>query len=217
MMPWKSLRRSEPEQRGLDVRRIRLEAEGRIEQLHVAVRNLLSLFRQKRPRLGAKTRPAGRRGGDFDTVIRTGDVDGRGCRPSNGRRRRAGRDRPPAAAPGKSAPVWLPASADTSCCCEATRTGSRILLAGLQVEIAGHVLLSRIDGSPIGVGIAVSGVFHLPAAPVDRQAGVAPFSVELDFVQKRPLPAAMQVQQARQLVVRLWESRRMPPCEPVAP
>lgn len=44
--PVEVVRRSQPQQRGFDVRGTRLEADGRIEQVHITVRRLLSLFWQ---------------------------------------------------------------------------------------------------------------------------------------------------------------------------
>ena len=46
--------RSQPEQRGFDMRSIRLEADGPLEQLHVTVRPLQRHLWQQRPRFGAK-------------------------------------------------------------------------------------------------------------------------------------------------------------------
>ena len=87
-----------------------------------------------------------------------------------------------------------------------------VLVAGLQVEIPRHVLLSRIDRSPIGVGIAVLGILHFPTAPVDRQTGVASLGVELNFFERGSLTSTVNLQQSRQLLCALWKpvERRHP-------
>ncbi len=78
--------------------------------------------------------------------------------------------------------------------------GIEVLIAGLQVGIPWHVILRRIDGSPLGVGIAFLGVLHFPAAPIDRQAGVSSSGIELNFMEKCSLTTTMQVQQTGQLL-----------------
>jgi hypothetical protein len=79
--------------------------------------------------------------------------------------------------------------------------------AGQQRGIALHIALRGIDGAPIGVGLPGLGVLDgidrpiapPPTAPVDRQRRVAPIREKLDFRQRRPLAAAVNVHHGREL------------------
>ena len=185
--------RSQPEQRGLDVRSIRLETDGRIEQLHVAVRRLHPHLRQQWPGFGAKTRSADGRGRGLHPVVRPGNAHGQvAAHRVSVNAQAAGIDfrlllqerQGASGSQREHVPVVVPGRLERI----------EVLLAGLEVEVTRHVLLRGIDRSPIRVRVALPGVLHFSAAPIDRETGVTPLGMELDLVQKGSLAPAVNVQ-----------------------
>ena len=195
---------AEPEERRFDVRGVRLESQRRLKHLHVAFRRLLSHLREQRPRLRPETRSADRGCSGPHPAVAAGDVHGEAAPHRVAvHTELVGVDfrlllqerQAPSGPQGEQVPIVVSGRVE--------RVDG--LVAGLEGEVARHVPLCWIDRPPVGVWVAVPGPFHLAPAPIHRQAGVSPPGVKLGLVERRALPATVQIEQRRRLLRPLRE------------